>query len=246
MRYGIISDLHANIEALTVAVAEIDKMGVDKIVCMGDLIGYNASPREVLDLVIGRKIECISGNHDRYLSGATALDQSVRKDTSEVIEWTKTQVTPEQSAFVAGLPKFRMEGTEFLMVHGSPRHEDEYILTADILRGSLNHLMTKWPGTSVCFYGHTHVPICASDERVENQLPENTTLKLGRFSTYLINVGSVGQPRDGHPETAFGLFDSTKREIIFRRLPYDVKSAQAKVLAAGLSERMAKRLENGR
>jgi predicted phosphodiesterase len=245
-RYAIIADIHANIDALTAVCDSIAGQNVQKVLCLGDIIGYNAAPCECLDVVMKRGFLCISGNHERFLMGATQVDHSVRKDTLAVIEWTKKRLSPEQMEFTAGLKKRQFIDDKYLIAHGSPRHEDEYILTTQLMRDNIMYLMNNFLGIGICFVGHTHMPLLVARGKLETNLHEDKTIALADDKVYLINPGSVGQPRDGLPKASYVVFDSSEGTVAFKRVEYDVAAAQKRVREAGFEERFAARLALGK
>ncbi len=245
-RFGLIADIHANIDALNVVLGELAREGIERILCLGDLIGYNAAPGEVVDVARNPNWVSINGNHDRYVTGVTPLDPSIKKDTAFIIQWTRGKVTAEQNTWLEALPRQRVIDETILLVHGSPRHEDEYILSVNQYKENIQFVSDNFVGIEVTFFGHTHVPVIVARGTLMSSIHENKTVKLDPDKLYLINPGSVGQPRDGCPLASFGIYDAGERTVTIRRVEYDIKAAQEKVRAAGFDERMAKRLEMGR
>lgn len=245
MRYGLIADLHANIEALSEVFKALDQLSVDHVVCLGDIVGYAATPTECIDLLRERKVRSISGNHDRYVTGTTPM-VDIRQDTAQAVEWTKGVLQPGHLGFLQGLPKQRLAEPSIMLVHGSPRHEDEYILGVREMTENLQLLISHHADVKVCFFGHTHHPVVVAQGTLITSIPEDKKVALDRGKTYLINPGSVGQPRDGVNRSAFGVFDTLTWTMEFYRVPYNIQSIQDKIRAAGLSERFASRLAQGR
>jgi len=246
VRYGLIADIHANVDALNVVLAELAQEKVDHILCLGDLVGYNGSPGEVLDIAMKQGWTSINGNHDRYVTGVTPLDPSIKKDTAFIITWTRGKISAAQNACLEALPRQRVVAEKILLVHGSPRHEDEYILSVNQYKENIQFVSDNFVGIDVTFFGHTHVPVIVARGTLISAIHENKSVQMEEGKLYLINPGSVGQPRDGCPLAAFGIYDDVERTVTIRRVPYDIKAAQEKVLAAGFDPRMAKRLELGR
>lgn len=245
-RYGVIADIHANHAALQVVLAELKKENVQKILCLGDLVGYNATPGEVLEAAMQPGMVSINGNHDRYVTGVTPLDPSIKEDTAFIIRWTRDHISASQNTWLEALPRQRVIDDSILMVHGSPRHEDEYILSVPQYRENLQFVMDNFLGIQVTFFGHTHVPVIIARGVLVSNMHENRTYNLDADKVYLINPGSVGQPRDGCPLASFGIYDAAARTYTLRRVEYNVKDAQERDIAAGFNPRMAKRLEAGR
>lgn len=246
MRYGLIADIHSNCEALTVALDTLKKEGAQQILCLGDVIGYNATPREVIEQLQVHNVQCINGNHDRFLAGSTPIDPSVRKETAHVIEWTRSVLGPDHGKFISDLPRQRVIDDFILMVHGSPRHEDEYILTLQGIRENIIFVENNYIGIQVCLFGHTHTPLCVARGLLMSEFPATKDVNLDPGKVHLINPGSVGQPRDGCNKASFALLDSEAHKVTYFRGEYDFKLTQRHIREAGIDERMAKRLEAGR
>ncbi|HCA80720.1 MAG TPA: hypothetical protein DEP53_13410 [Bacteroidetes bacterium] len=232
MRLALISDIHSNLEALKSAFEVIDQEGVDEIICLGDTVGYGADPNECLSLVRDRCSTILLGNHD-----AAALDLSIANQFTVNAQlsamWTFGVLFEEHKAFLRGLSQTQPRG-DILFSHASPFEPEEwhYVISDFDVREAF-HAFTE----RICFIGHSHIPVIFS-ERCK-------TPAISSAGRYIINVGSVGQPRDGKPELSFGLFDTktwTYRNI---RAQYDIKSAAEKIRKAGLPHTLAERLYHG-
>lgn len=245
MKFGIIGDIHSNLEALS-SILELllKEEKVDKIFCLGDIVGYNANPRECVDLLMEHNVACISGNHDRFVSGE--IDAIIRPETRDVIEYTKSVLDEKQMDFISSLAEERYWEDIFLFVHGSPRHKDEYINSLQVAKNNLQLLQKDKPHIAVCFYGHTHLPYVISGNRIETDIHRNATYELDPKCAYLINPGSVGQPRDQCPLSSCAVFDVDKFSVSYFRREYDIKSTQDKVIEVGFSKKLAERLAKGR
>ena len=243
MKFAVFGDVHSNLEALEVALDTIKKEKVDKIFCVGDIVGYNSNPCECIELLIKNDVVCISGNHDRFTSGA--IDAVIRAEIREIIDYTKKVLNEQQMDFIASLPDKRFWQDIFLFVHGSPRMKDEYINSLQTAKNFLKYLKQEHPFVSICFYGHTHVPYIISCKNIENKIHETTSIQLDKQFTYLINPGSVGQPRDRCPSTSFVTFDIDRYLLTYHRLEYDILATQQKINEAGFSPKIASRLEQG-
>ena len=243
-RYGIIADVHSNIESLKSVLAELEKEGVDEILCLGDVVGYNASPSECIDIVFETCSRTIRGNHDRFILGE--LPDGLREAIVHVAQWGRENISDEQASTLADCPDTEVIDDLFLIVHGSPRNRDEYLLTQETIQKNLNIMKSKFAGLDVCFYGHTHIPCLVGNNEISVEFKERKTVQLERLTTYLINPGSSGQPRDGCALAACGIFDSDEWTMTYLRVEYDIKSTQDKVSAAGLDPWFADRLEIGR
>jgi predicted phosphodiesterase len=243
-RYGIVSDLHSNLEGLKSCLAALDEEGVDEVLCLGDIVGYNAKPSECMDLVFERCSHVIQGNHDRYLLGE--IPDRLKESIVHVAKWGSEQLSDEQRRRLKDLPETEVVDDLVLMVHGSPRNRDEYLLSHEAIAGGLRAMKGKYMGLYVCFFGHTHLPFLISDAEVIADFKERTTIRLERLTPYLLNPGSTGQPRDGFPLAGCGVFDAGESTMTWLRVEYDIKKTQEDVVEAGLDEWFAYRLEAGK
>jgi len=243
-RIGIISDLHSNIEAMKEVMGWLKKEGVDHILCLGDLVGYNASPTEVTYLVYSRCTFSLKGNHERYVLGMEA--KGVKDEKLEVIRWTQDQLPGRYVEWLGTLPDWHLYEGLLLLVHGSPRDPDEYLLSNDAISKSFKHLKESYPGVPLCFFGHSHYPMVIGNNKLESGFTETRTIALSRDKTYMINPGSVGQPRDKCPKTSFGVLDLKKWDYTCVRLDYDHASTGQRIRDAGLDPSLASRLGRGR
>jgi len=246
MRLAIIADIHSNREALDSVLARIDQEGVDAILNLGDLVGYNASPNECLELLQGRNVWNLAGNHDLALFDPERA-QNFNIIAYEALMWCRQQVRPEFLEFLQGLPLLRKLPGSFLACHGTPANPDTYIAYHFQGKRVLKDLYTH-SGLRVCFFGHTHRrALWYRDIRGKVALRpiSPATMQLSPEEHYLINPGSVGQPRDGNPEAAYAIFDDEEFSIQFKSAPYDVRGAQRRILAAGLPPYLAERLAMG-
>jgi diadenosine tetraphosphatase ApaH/serine/threonine PP2A family protein phosphatase len=214
---------------------------VDRILVMGDTVGYGADPNLVIDRLKEAGARAVRGNHDQAVLTPRILAW-FNPDAAAAIQWTIKVLTPENRSFLQGLPTFGRVGRN-RFVHGSPKRPYlfEYILEEEQAREHLERL-----GEQLCFYGHTHLPriFTQAGEFVPPVQAETEWFEVA--SSALVNPGSVGQPRDGHPDAAFALVDLGQRAVQFRRVPYDVPRTQAKILDAGLPPIEAARLAFGR
>lgn len=244
MKLGIFGDIHANLEALTVVLDLMKREKVDQIFCLGDIVGYNADPGACIDLLRERDVFCISGNHDRFTAGE--VDAVIRIETRQVIDYTRKALRPDQMDFLASLPEERCWQDIFLFVHGSPRNKDEYINSLQIARNNLILLKKERPNVAVCFYGHTHLPYVICNKEIITDIHQERTIALDKRFTYLVNTGSVGQPRDQCPLSSCVIFDIDNHNVTYYRLKYNIAATQKKILDNGLDPKLAARLEKGR
>lgn len=251
MRVLLLSDVHSNLEALEACLAEAPAH--DVVVNLGDIVGYGASPNEVIKKSRENGTLFVRGNHDRASSGLLDLTD-FNPVAAMAAMWTRDQLTPENLDWLRSLPQGpqtieQLTGVQF--VHGSPADEDEYVVTA---RDAVEPLRSTQ--TRLTFFGHTHLQGCfaTDDADLESFRPayktvgksESSEFRLQDGMRYMINPGSVGQPRDGDWRAAFALFDSETDSVTFCRAPYNLKSAQDRIIAANLPQRLATRLAAGR
>ncbi|HWP35075.1 MAG TPA: metallophosphoesterase family protein [Thermodesulfobacteriota bacterium] len=252
MRFAIVSDLHANLEALEAVLARIEACGVDEIVCLGDIVGYNARPNEVVAEVRRRRIRCVQGNHDA-MAACDEPPLGFGPLARGAILWTRRVLAPEHRLFLGQLPLRQPIGARGVGVHGAPSDRDRYILSAADAAEEFAVMAAELPGTSVVFFGHTHIPVVFRQERgwvsaiwSSRSEPGGTgTVALEPEGRYLVNPGGVGQPRDGLPTAPFAIYDEGAGTVRFERVPYDVEACAAAVRAAGLDPRLAQRLYQG-
>jgi predicted phosphodiesterase len=243
--YAVISDIHGNLEALEAVLRDVPEE-IERIYCLGDVIGYGANPNECCDLVRASEMPTISGNHDLAVTDLSTDLSWFNPVAAAAIEWTREQLTEENADFLRTRPR-TMQGEGALFVHGSIRDPDEYILNGAVAQENLEVLREEYPGVQVCFFGHTHVKAVAPS--YDGMFSDSHTLSLGSDGSYLVNPGSVGQPRDGDTFASYVLVEDTLEEggrITYRFVDYDVETAQAKIRTAGLPGILADRLAQGR
>ena len=246
MRLAIIADIHSNFEALKSVLAHIDQEGVEAILNLGDLVGYNASPNECLELVQRPDIWSLAGNHDLALLDPPRAEH-FNIIAYEALRWCREQVRPEFLDFLSGLPLLREQSGLYLACHGTPTNPDTYIAYHFQGKGVLKYLRNRSPNR-VCFFGHTHRrALWYRDIRGKVALRKiaPAKMRLSPEEHYLINPGSVGQPRDGNPDAAYAIFDDEDFSIHFKTAPYDIGEAQRRILDAGLPPFLAERLAHG-
>jgi len=239
VRYALISDVHANLEALEATLDEINRLGCDEVICLGDIVGYGADPSECIALLRSRRVVCLAGNHDFAAVGRIATE-FFNYEARCSIAWTRSALSADERDFLSDLP-LTLRRRNFICFHGALPRPDafEYILSPSDAVLCFQHLDAR-----VGFYGHTHVPCLVREE--EPLLEPLSTISLDEQMRRLVNVGSVGQPRDGQPLACVMEFDSTTGQGQLHRVAYDVGKAAQKILAAGLPEINAYRLLVGR
>jgi predicted phosphodiesterase len=245
VRYLILSDIHANWEALR-AVLERAESRYDQIVCCGDIVGYGADPDAVVKWVRGNVSNIIRGNHDKACAGLEDLDWFNPVARVSAL-WTQAVVQPENIEYLRRLPAGPERVNGFQIVHGSPLDEDEYVVSEqDVAQ------LAPYLDCEVSFFGHTHVQgafLCHRNgvKRLlgADGMSNQEVLELENDVNYMINPGSVGQPRDGDPRAAYAIYEPGARLVSLYRAEYDVASAQRKIIDAGLPELLALRLNAG-
>jgi predicted phosphodiesterase len=250
MRALILSDIHGNLEALTAVLAAAEPY--DALWNLGDVVGYGASPNEVIDLIRSSAEVNVRGNHDRVCCGLTSA-LGFNPVARAAAMWTQNELTTENLQWLRGVPQGPVQPVQpgVTCVHGSPLNEDQYILSMRDAWAPLQQM-----ATAITFFGHTHLqggfaqkghdwheirPLYSTRNEAESW-----TLELLPETRHLINPGSVGQPRDNDWRAAFVTYDTDSTEMRFHRVPYDVTAAQGRILMTGLPERLAARLREGR
>jgi diadenosine tetraphosphatase ApaH/serine/threonine PP2A family protein phosphatase len=244
MRYAILSDIHANLEAFRAVLARIAELDADRIVCLGDVVGYNADPNECVDLVRSEGIACIMGNHDAAACGIEEPD-NFNPTARAAVLWTREVLTAENREFLQGLPR-HLQINDMVLCHGSINETDQYLFEDSDIRANFSVMETLPIRPQVCFYGHTHMKAAYSLSGGALSRVVSDKIILAGGIRYLINPGGVGQPRDGDPQAPFLVYDTAERTIVFLRVEYDVAACQRKILRAGLPARLAERLTMGR
>lgn len=240
-RYGILGDVHANWAALEAVLADAEGQGINRWACVGDVVGYNADPVPCLHKV--RELcgpHIVKGNHDQYCGAGGDLS-GFHPLAAAVVKWTREQLSAEERRWLADLP-YAKPVENFMMVHGTLDGPEMWGYVFDPLQAEASF---AYQMSAVCFFGHTHMPMAFEKAGVVRG-GLYTKLKLFPGRKYYINVGSVGQPRDGDPRAAYAIYDMRDDTVELRRVEYDIEATQKKIRAAGLPERAASRLAVGR
>ncbi|MBY0373081.1 MAG: metallophosphatase family protein [Bryobacteraceae bacterium] len=245
MRYLILSDIHANWEALD-AVLDDATGRYDSVLCLGDLVGYGADPNRVTEWVRANAKVTIRGNHDRVCTSAESLE-AFNPIAAQAASWTQNSLTAQNRDWLRGLPRGPLAVGEFDLVHGAPLDEDRYLVGLDDVLAEMDYLARR-----LTFFGHTHVQGGFEIKRRQvRRIPkisgtsEEGVLEFDSDALYLINPGSVGQPRDRDHRAAYALYDPEERWVTYRRVEYDVMEAQRKIREAKLPDLLADRLARG-
>lgn len=241
MKFAIISDVHANIDALEPVLAQIDAIGVEQIVCLGDVVGYNATPNECADLLRQRGIPTILGNHDAVACG---LEEpwGFNPVALSAAMWTRDNLSPENVEWLRTLPDALNFGA-FVAVHGAPKNHNTYLFSWEDILPHLYFLEEQ--NSRICMIGHTHTPGIFSADGVYSP-DDDGQFPLGDEKIFFINPGSVGQPRDANPDAAFGVLDTERNMYELVRVAYPVERAAERVMDAHLPAFLADRLALGR
>jgi predicted phosphodiesterase len=234
----IVSDIHGNLEALNAVLGDADGK-YDRILCLGDLVGYGADPNEIVEWARANVAAIVRGNHDKACTGHDILEQYNPAARASAV-WTRSILRQENLEYLEKLPRGPLRCEDFDLVHGSPADEDEYLLTpveVAQLRGDLQAQAT--------FFGHTHVQggFLITRGGVKRISPGTLELEADHF--YLLNPGAVGQPRDGDPRAAYAFYWPRERMVEYHRTVYDIDAAAGKIRAAGLPDSLAARLYEG-
>ena len=240
MKIAVISDIHANMPALEAVLAAIESERVDSIICGGDLVGYNAEPRQVVERIRALNIPCVMGNHDAAVAGLTD-PELFNAPARAAVEWTMRQLDDDALEYLRGLPYVtRIES--FTLVHGTLHNPEQwgYIFNAYEAEEHFGHQRD-----TLCFIGHSHIPgVFIAGDMIT--LSRGSRVRIQAGQRYVVNVGSVGQPRDNNPAASYVVYDMVENVIHFRRAPYDVRATQQKILDAGLPNVLAMRLGLGK
>ena len=240
MKYAIIADIHGNLEALQTVLKDAEAHECTHYACLGDVVGYNANPKECLDIVRDMGMPCIKGNHDEYCSMEGDLE-GFNPHAKAAIEWTQDQLSDEDLQWLRDLKYFRLVAN-FSIVHATLDEPERWGYVFNKLEAASSF---TYQNTKVCFFGHTHVPVAfIKDATIRGGTYSKFKVEPGK--KYFVNVGSVGQSRDGVPKATYVIYDIKQASVELRRLDYDMETTMKKIRAAGLPERLAERLPLGR
>jgi predicted phosphodiesterase len=244
VRFAVLSDVHANREAFAAVLDEFSQHDIDQVVYLGDIVGYNPDPNYCIERLFALTSLVVRGNHDRAVAGQVSTKYFNQVAEAAVV-WTRRQLTARNLIRLENLRAGPiLVEKSFLICHGSPRDEDEYIFQRTVARENFDFMGEHYPGAGICFFGHTHVPMIIDDAGQVWPWSQNFRLEAGR--RYLINPGSVGQPRDGNDGASWGIYDDVKHSFRHLRVNYPLEETQRKIFGAGLPEFLALRLAAGR
>jgi predicted phosphodiesterase len=241
MRYAIFSDIHSNLEALEAVLEAYQKERIDEYLCIGDVVGYAANPNECIERL--RKVAMITlvGNHDWAAVDLFSAD-NFNPEAQKAIFWTKANLTESSKYFLSSL-KLVYDIEKLVLVHGSLDSPQVFNYLTNVYSCAATFKLLR---SSVCFVGHTHVPVVfIQDKKGDIRYQDVESLKIEPDNKYIINVGSVGQPRDSIPAAAYCIFDTSDQQVQIKRIKYDVFKARRKIIEAGLPQFLADRLLTG-
>ncbi len=241
MRWGIFSDIHSNLEALEAVLAALANERIDKYLCLGDIVGYGANPGECIAEIRRLNPVSIAGNHDWAVAGLFDIAHLTPNAAAGVL-WTRRNIIYKDKEFLKGLGLIHQE-KELTLVHASLQNPGQFDYIVDILSAKATFALLR---TSLCFIGHTHRPGIFIKEGNNYTSTLQVEIKVKSSQSYIINTGSVGQPRDENPQASYVVYDSETKEVQIKRIPYDIHKAQDKIIAAGLPKILAERLAVGR
>ena len=242
MRYGIFSDIHSNIEALDEVINAYQKESIDRYFCVGDVVGYAANPQECIERVKKLAMETVAGNHDWATVNLFSVDY-FNEYAKEALFWTRRNIDDADNNFLESLkPVYKNE--DFTLVHGTLDNPAEFNYMTD---GYIAEETFKVLETALLFIGHTHHPgLFMKDKGGNIHYLQDGPWEINLENKYIVNVGSVGQPRDGNPKAAYCIYDTDKKEVRIERVGYDSEAAGKKIMDAGLPKFLCERLMIGR
>jgi predicted phosphodiesterase len=243
MKYGVLGDIHGNLSALRTVLEDLDRQGIDELISVGDVVGYGAAPNECIDLMRERDVRVVKGNHDAACVRELD-DRYFNAYAREAIRWTQSVVSRERKTWLADLP-LTLDLEHCQVAHGTLHQPEqyEYVLSPGDADSSLD-IMTR----PVCFVGHSHVPIAVlrlRDAPHHTAYTFDSQIDLSDSIACVLNVGSVGQPRDENEKTAYAVYDTESDQAWIARLPYDIDREAERIREAGLPEVLAQRLRLG-
>lgn len=240
-RLAVFSDIHGNFQALNAVLEVIDAAGVDGSVCLGDVVGYGAQPNECIEVLRERNIPTLAGNHDHAALGMTDITffNAIAK---QAVYWTRDNLSEDNAEWLRSCPYTYTIPPDMFFVHASPKDPQawNYVLTFGEARAGFSSFEEY-----LCFIGHSHQPAVVQKSGDELFCPEGHEIQIDRESRYLINVGSVGQPRDRNPAACFVILDLDQGSVVFHRVDYEIQAAQLEIRKHGLPEELAERLGYG-
>ncbi|MFC1703722.1 metallophosphoesterase family protein [Candidatus Omnitrophota bacterium] len=240
MRYGIFADVHSNLEALSVVLDAYAKENIDRFLCIGDVVGYAAKPNECIKKIKEINAAVVAGNHDWAVIDKRDISY-FNPVAKHAALWTMSILTEESRNFLDSLD-LTFEQDDYTLVHGTLNQPEEFYYMIDFVNAQDTFELLK---KDVCFIGHSHVPGIFAQKDGAIDLSKEQQTALVKERKYIVNVGSVGQPRDGDPRASYCIYDSTNREVTIKRVEYNVEKTQEQITQAGLPAFLAHRLTKG-
>jgi len=242
MKYALLSDVHSNLEAFRAVIKDLERESVDHVCFLGDIVGYGADPAQCIDILKGLTSWIVAGNHDWAAVGLTDTSY-FNSAAKKAVDWTTELISPSHQKFLKSLPLTCMP-SGIQLAHATPHKPERwgYIYSLQEAQDGFNHAEQQ-----ICFIGHSHSPVTfvENSEGTVSLLPDSSFSIRDEYR-YIINVGSVGQPRDGDPRAAYGIFDSEHSSFIIKRVVYSIEDTKKKIIEAGLPPSLASRLSAGR
>lgn len=242
MRYGIFADVHSNLQALDAVLDAYRKEKIDQYLCVGDVVGYGANPKECIEKIRALETVIVAGNHDWVSVDLLSADY-FNTYAKEAVLWTKRKLGDGDRIFLESL-KLVYKNQDLTLVHGTLHVPENFDYMVDAYSASMTFGLLE---TSICFVGHSHIAgIFIKDKDGNISYNEDSMLDLKRHNKYIINAGSVGQPRDNNPDACYCIFDTDNKEVQIKRISYDVHTAKKRIIAEGLPRFLGDRLIVGR
>ena len=241
MRYAVFSDVHSNLEAFEAVLDEFKKCRIDRYLFLGDIVGYGASPQECITALKLTEAVSVVGNHDGAVLGSIDT-KDFNEVAQEAVLWTKENIRESDKQFLSNLPLVQSE-KKICLVHGTLSRPQDFDYMIDGYQAMKSFYALE---VQICFIGHTHIPGIFVEEQGKILYTRDAVIPVRNNKRYIVNAGSIGQPRDGDSRACFCIYDDAASRIEFKRIPYDIESAQRKILAAGLPKGLAHRLAVGR
>lgn len=248
MRYAVIADIHSNPDALGAVLDDLGTSAIDGILCCGDLVGYNANPNEVIDLLRQHSVVSIAGNHDLLVSGVETDSSKFSTATAKAAMWTQTAITKDNLEYLRQLPRTMLVDRQILLFHGAltgkPFPEMRRLINIESAQDAFRDVASAYPATKVAFFGHIHsARIYVHDGTATTQLnATKSPLRLSSRNQYLICPGSVCESRDGDSRAAYAVYDSSDQSLLLRRVEFNDRRTRSASRRAGLIDGRLKRL----
>lgn len=243
-RYAIISDVHGNLSALDAVLHMATEYGAQEVCCLGDVVGYGSDARECVARVREKCRYVVRGNHDAKVRSPRG--EGMRPEAQIALDYTASVLDDADIDWLAALPHPQKVNNQFVLAHGALTAYDDYILKQDDVRKNLAKMTEDYPQQSLLFFGHTHLPMVLTNNGAKTDFRDGGMINISSTRQYLINPGSVGQPRDGNPAACFCIYDASDGQVVFLRAEYDIDAEQQRMREAGLPDKSIRRIALGR